>query len=798
LLPATDFVWNTASNGNWNVGGNWNPTGPPTGTDNATIAVAGTYTVTLSDNLAITNLTLNNATATLNQTGGTLTVNGMITLTAGLYSLGNGVISGGSIVSGGGTLQGTTLGSRLNNVTVGIGVLDFGTAFRSILLQGTSNFGSGATIHLSANSTSLGFEQTVTHDNLVVNLTAANSVIEVNGNHTVTFGPNTTITNNTTSTNEIGSDNFVVGTSSVQNQGLIRNIGTGQLSITSDAFRNQSGGVVRSTAGTVAITSPGEINQTGGLFDVNGGTLTLGGANWDNNGTITLSSGTLNLGGSFTTANIGSLTRTGGSIQITGNLNNTGDTLALTGATGSYILGTTLTAPVTTGTITGGSITSSGGSTLRVGPSPNNRLTDVAVGVNVLDFSIGSGQVRLAGTTTLAAGTTIALSGGTNVLGFDQTTTLNDLAINFTASNGRVRIENTRMVTFGANVTVTNSSGGTATIDGGGTSGTLINQGLIRNVVGTITNIGAAGFTFTNTGTLQATGGQLRVLDTAVFTNFVAGTLTGGTYLAQGTTLSFQTRQVSTIAAGTVVEISGAAGAFDAMNTLAVNAGTFRVTGGQSFNPSATTTITNTGLIEIGVTSTLTSDLIVNSGGTVRGAGTLAGNLTYNTTGGTLGPGQVPGNTGPAVLTVTGNLTLNANTAAAFKLNGSTTSTGYDQLTVNGSVDLGNAVLSTTLGYIPATGDRLFLLNKTSAGAITGTFTGLPNGSTVTIGEFTATIGYFGDFPTNSVTGGNDVVLYNFTPVPEPAAILAVAAIAFFAFPIIRCRSTSPPSEVCP
>ena len=37
-------------------------------------------------------------------------------------------------------------------------------------------------------------------------------------------------------------------------------------------------------------------------------------------------------------------------------------------------------------------------------------------------------------------------------------------------------------------------------------------------------------------------------------------------------------------------------------------------------------------------------------------------------------------------------------------------------------------------------------------------------------------ISYFGDVDTMSITGGNDVVLYGFTPVPEPGAVLAVAA----------------------
>lgn len=776
------YSWNNAGGGNWSVGGNWNPAGPPGAADSATIDLAGAYTVTLSDDRSITNLTLNNATATLSHSSGTLTLGGTITLTSGLYTLGSAVISGGSITSGGGTLQGTTLGSRLNNVTIGNGVLDFGTAFRSVLLQGTSNFGAGATINLSANSTALGFEQTVTHDNLNINLTAANSIVEVNGNHTVTFGASSVITNSTASgTNEIGSDNFVAGTSVVQNQGLIRNTGAGQLTINADTFRNQSGGIVRATAGTLVITSPGEINQTGGTFDVNGGTLTLGGTNWDNNGTITLSSGTLNLGGTFATANIGTVNRTGGAVQITGTMDNASATLALNAATGSYVLGTTLTSPVTTGIITGGSITSADGSTLRVGPSPNNRLQDVQVGVGVLDFSINSGRVRLQGTTALAAGTTLDLNGGLNILMLNLTATLNDLAVNHSSGSGAVTVEGSNTITLGSNVTITSSAGGQ--ING---TGTVVHQGTMLNTGVGLYDVRVG--TFTNSGTLRATNGTVRVAGVVNFTNFDSGTgtLTGGTYLAHNATINFDGRAVTTLAAGTTVEISGASGSFVALNTLTTNAGTLRVLGGQSFNPSSSTTIANTGDVEVGSTGTLTSDLTVNGGGSLRGGGTVAGNVTYDTTGGTLAPGL---STGVGTLRATGNVSLNGNTTLAIRLNGSTAGSGYDQLRVDGTLNLNNAVLDLSLGYSPGGGDLLFILNKTSAGAIPDTFFNRPEGSTVTVGGYTATLSYLGDFDSNTVGGGNDVVLSNFTPVPEPSSLLAVTAGGWASFLLARRRN---------
>jgi hypothetical protein len=90
---------------------------------------------------------------------------------------------------------------------------------------------------------------------------------------------------------------------------------------------------------------------------INGGILAISAANWTNNGTITETNSTLNLGGGFTTAGLGSYNRSGGSINLTGTLNNTGSTLALDDTTGSWQLRTG-------GTIRGGTVTTAGAARL--------------------------------------------------------------------------------------------------------------------------------------------------------------------------------------------------------------------------------------------------------------------------------------------------------------------------------------------------------------------------------------------------------------------------------------------------
>ena len=64
------------------------------------------------------------------------------------------------------------------------------------------------------------------------------------------------------------------------------------------------------------------------------GTLSLDGR-WRNRGTMTLSTGTLSLGGTFTTADLGTLQRTGGDLHLAGTLDNVGSTFTLNAKTGS-------------------------------------------------------------------------------------------------------------------------------------------------------------------------------------------------------------------------------------------------------------------------------------------------------------------------------------------------------------------------------------------------------------------------------------------------------------------------------
>jgi hypothetical protein len=104
---ADDHAWNNSAGGNWNVGANWTPVGPPVAGDNATISTAGAYTVALTDAHSVASVTLNQSTAILNHTGGTFTVGTAFNVTAGTYALNGGTLTlnGGMTTAAGSTIN---------------------------------------------------------------------------------------------------------------------------------------------------------------------------------------------------------------------------------------------------------------------------------------------------------------------------------------------------------------------------------------------------------------------------------------------------------------------------------------------------------------------------------------------------------------------------------------------------------------------------------------------------------------------------------------------------------------------
>ena len=106
-------------------------------------------------------------------------------------------------------------------------------------------------------------------------------------------------------------------------------------------------------------------------------------------------------------------------------------------------------------------------------------------------------------------------------------------------------------------------------------------------------------------------------------------------------------------------------------------------------------------------------------------------------------------------------------------INGDTPGTGYDQLTVNGSIDLTGQTLQLSLGaFTPMTSGTFRIIDNASGSPITGTFAGLPEGAPVTINGQPFRITYRGESLGRSV-----VLRFEGVGTPGPE-ILSVRPIA--------------------
>ena len=166
----------------------------------------------------------------------------------------------------------------------------------------------------------------------------------------VTLGPGITVHGTS------GSLDIISG--SLTNQGTIDSDGGGTLAIAGNpgtSWTNASGGILQAEGGTLALGGPW---SNAGQIVVNNSTLNLGNFAdaWSDQGTITATSRTVNLGGSFTLVALGIFPRSGGTVNLTGTLDNTGTTLVLDATTGSWNLAT--------GTLKGGTLATLDGTAL--------------------------------------------------------------------------------------------------------------------------------------------------------------------------------------------------------------------------------------------------------------------------------------------------------------------------------------------------------------------------------------------------------------------------------------------------
>ncbi|WP_115299053.1 Ig-like domain-containing protein [Ectopseudomonas mendocina] len=652
--------------------------------DSGSVSVASGATLALSGNEAVGNLSgagsinLGNSTLSTNQSAdtsfsGTISGNGGLTVSQSVsatYALtlsGSNSYSGATTLLNYGWLKLNGEASISNSSAVQVNGNSVLTLLSDQTIGSLASSAATASIQLGSYTLSAGGDNSST---TVAGVISGNGALIKQGTGTLTLAGNNTYAGSTT---------VSAGTLSIASDA---NLGAGSL-ILAGSTLDISGATTIDNAITLtgnssignasAVTLSSAISGAYDLSKTGSGTLTLSasnsyGATYVNAGTLSVSSD----------ANLGS-----GAVNLAA-----GTTLALTGATtidNAIILGgnATLAASANatvSGVVSGAfTLTKTGASTLTLSGANTYGATTVSAGTLSVasDGNLGSGAL------TLGAGTTLAVTSAATI---DNNIALSGSATVNTGANTTL----SGVISGGNNLTKTGAS--TLTLTGNNTysGSTSVNTGTLS--IASDSNLGTGPLNLANGTILQITGNT--TLDNAL-------ALTG----------------LVTVNAGAAATLSGTISGTGSL----IKAGASNLTLSGSNTNSGTTTVSAGTLVVDGSTASATT---VASGATLAGSGTLGGDVTVQS-GGTLSPGGA----GVATLTVNGNLTLASGSTLALDINGTTAGTGYDRVVVNGTVDVSGAALAVTHGYAAGSGDSYTVIVNDAADAVTGTFSGVSEGS---------------------------------------------------------------------
>jgi uncharacterized repeat protein (TIGR02543 family) len=494
---------------------------------NAIVNLGGTFT--LGDVGA-----LQRAGGAVNVTGTVLNTNTTLVLnaTTGSWALNGGTILGGTVAASNGWALLVNGSGTLNGVTVD-GVLDVGNSFEGaeltvtngLDLNGTALVGNPTNSDYGGinfeGSQALGGNGTVVFGNYYYDYYYGNHLWLSYQNTTLTIGSGITVRGQN---GAVGYPPYYEENQTVVNQGLIScDVTNGTIYITAQPFVNNAT-VAMSHGGSLVINY---MTNVTGLSASGGGSLTLDGAwqnnhtltvadgttlvldgTWTNAGTIIESNATLDLGGTFTAAALGAINRHGGTVNLTGTLDNTGTTLILnTAIVGSWVL--------KGGTIIGGTVVSSLGPPLLVNGS--GALDGVTVD-GVLDVGNSFDGADLTVTGGLTLNGTALVGNPTNEwygrIDFDGSQTLNgngavvfgDYAYAYYSyyyGNALSQDSYDTTLTLGSGITVRGQNG---SVGGYSYYGDIINLGTISADVNGGTILVEA-LSITNAGNLEVANG---------------------------------------------------------------------------------------------------------------------------------------------------------------------------------------------------------------------------------------------------------------------------------------------------
>lgn len=564
------------------------------------------------------------------------------------------------------------------------------------------------------------------------------------------------------------------------------------------------------TSGSVSINA---LKATGTVATTinTGDTLTVASGMMLATGTHTINGpGTLAFGntpgvifGSTTFASGSVVTGTQGLLQSTGTLTLAGDLSGLTGAISNIGTGTTA---LNTNTFTGDIEVRRG--TLNIGVTNLTGSNPIILGVsgNEVDLfpSNPTLSISSAGNGAVISRPIIVNNGATNSAGFslDRFSYLPMLQPLGNTTGSQTVASDITLVTSlnfqgggGGSTGAAGSTFFTGNITGAGTfvfaNGRATFSGSYTNDKGFVINSSG----FTSIITFAGTGGTGPIVfnggsnSTSGFAYTTAANLNSGPITIQNASTNAPTirilgnssiNNVINLNGSVIAEVSPAitatwAGVLNGNSTL-TKTGTGTLVLSNNSNTQTGPVTVNAGTLAVnGNLASSTNAVAVNSTGRLGGSGTIARSVTVNS-GGTLAPGNSPG-----MLTIDGNLTLASGSAFNVELNGTTIGTGYDNITVTGAsravTITGSSLVATTTLSPPSPSDLMFvMILSDSSSILTGNFAGIaPNGFVNVVGSgselYSAQVSYTGDSGTNALTGGNDIVLYNFAAVPEPTTI---------------------------
>jgi len=574
------------SSGDWNTAANWLDENMlnrvPAAGDEVIIDVAAGITVThLSGTHSVQSLTIN---APFTMSGGTLIVTGNLLLqNAATFTMTGGILRSATVIADGDAgftaanaiFDDVTLGATVGGIPLSASVQVNGG---SITVTGGLTFANGSSLLLN-NHMNLFGGQTLSGEGEIRFKASGGSAAQINTSGHTTFGSGLTMHR----VDAASTDIFMIG-GSITNHATIRSDAGGRIRITATA------------AGTF-------INGVGGVLAADGGTLSLTTA-WSSTGQIVVNNSTINLGGSFTTAGIGPISRTAGTINVVGVLDNTGRVFTLDADTGSWNLNAS-------GTLRGGSLVTAGGAMLAVATGTLDRLSlgdssgepDATAFVQIVDNSFVKGGL------TFINGSIVQLANKQLNLVGDQTV----------GGEGEIRLQGAfgnivtfNHITFGPGLMIHRADAHSSVIGMGG-SGSITNQATIRADAGGQISVGNPGNVFTNAanGLLEAAGGTLVVHNSG---NYLAGTLTGGTWQAIGnSTLRITGADITTNSARLILDGAGARltrelSGTSALANLSSNAaaGVLILRNGAGLTTSGS--FANEGSLSIGTASTVTTN----------------------------------------------------------------------------------------------------------------------------------------------------------------------------------------------